>query len=197
MRYCLREQSEAHSGRKWSSVVIWIDGCSGPPRRDASVLWHILQIEDDLMEPLAGRTGLGGLTLPEQSEAKGRVSGWTRARERERWAGPAQRISRPSRTAGALPCIGHDKGSAPRACQMAPNRDFVYSSTGSSNPDLDVLLLGTDSSCRRVCSGCYRFLLSRRWEVASNKPNQSWPPPAAWRGLADQSRLSRSGCIIH
>lgn len=78
MRYCVSMQSKAHSGREQTSVVIWDDDRSGSPRGDIFVLWHFFQIEDDLMEPLAGRISLPGLRFHKGAEVKGRVNGWTR-----------------------------------------------------------------------------------------------------------------------
>lgn len=78
MRYYISAQSKARSGRKQTSVVIWDDDCLGSPRGDTLVLWHLFQIEHDLMEPLAGRISLPRLCFRKGAEVRGRVNGWTR-----------------------------------------------------------------------------------------------------------------------
>lgn len=68
-----------------TQASVWDDGCLGLPGRGTSILWQVLQREDDLMEPLAGRTSPPGLSVHDQSEVKGRVKGWTREKTTERW----------------------------------------------------------------------------------------------------------------
>lgn len=67
MKYCISEQSRAPSSKKQASVVIWDYGWSGLPQGDTSLLWHLFQMEDDLMYLLAGRTSLAGLNFHKQS----------------------------------------------------------------------------------------------------------------------------------
>lgn len=67
-----------HSGRKQTSVVIWDDDGLGSPGGDTSALWHLFQIDDDLVEPLVGRISLSGLSFCKQAEVRGRANEWTR-----------------------------------------------------------------------------------------------------------------------